>query len=230
MLAIEFVKHIDKFNFKNKSRLLYWFALADIDSSYILKTAHKICSSYSEAFHYKTGTMVDLEGLPKLGLYSEQQIRYITDASKDIRDMHFSIAKIEKMAHEDEKTAEKRAEEAIKKHQDKIEFEETQGLLKMIWGYMVFCQSGKELENKVLWEKLAELLNKKVSIIDIKCYNQLKTFPDDYQLSSIDLDHLNQINAFLKLEMGFGTVKLIKIPSSVSFDMLRLSKTSANKE
>jgi|LauGreDrversion4_2_1035121.scaffolds.fasta_scaffold146318_3 hypothetical protein len=84
--------------------------------------------------------------------------------------MHFSIAKIEKMAHEDEKTAEKRAEEAIKKHQDKIEFEETQGLLKMIWGYMVFCQSGKELENKVLWEKLAELLNKKVSIIDIKCY------------------------------------------------------------
>jgi len=53
--------------------------------------------------------------------------------------MHFSIAKIEKMAHEDEKTAEKRAEEAIKKHQDKIEFEETQGLLKMIWGYMVFC-------------------------------------------------------------------------------------------
>lgn len=165
MLAIEFVKHIDKFNFKNKSRLLYWFAMADIDSSYILKTAHKICSSYSEAFHYKTGTMVDLEGLPKLGLYSEQQIRYITDASRDIRDMHFSIAKIEKMAHEDEKTAEKRAEEAIKKYQDKIEFEESQGLLKMIWGYMVFCQSGKELENKVLWEKLAELISKKVSII-----------------------------------------------------------------
>ena len=72
MLAIEFVKHIDKFNFKNKSRLLYWFALADIDSSYILKTAHKICSSYSEAFNYKTGTIIDLEGLPKLGLYSEQ--------------------------------------------------------------------------------------------------------------------------------------------------------------
>jgi hypothetical protein len=50
MLAIEFVKHIESFNFKNKARLLYWFALADIDSSYILKTAHKVCASYSEAF------------------------------------------------------------------------------------------------------------------------------------------------------------------------------------
>ncbi len=58
----------------------------------------------------------------------------------------------------------------------------------------------------------------------------MKTFPDDYQLSSIDLDNLNQINAFLKLEMGVSITKLIKIPSNVSFDMLRLSKTSANKE
>ena len=82
--------------------------------------------------------------------------------------MHFSIAKIEKVPHEDEKTAEKRVEEAIKKHQDKIEFEETQGLLKMIWGYMVFCQSGKEIENKVLWEKLADLISKKVSTIACK--------------------------------------------------------------
>ncbi len=72
MLAIEFVKHIDKFNFKNKTRLLYYFALADIDSSYILKTAHKLCSSYSEAFLYKSGALIDLEGLPKLGLFSEQ--------------------------------------------------------------------------------------------------------------------------------------------------------------
>lgn len=77
--------------------------------------------------------------------------------------MHFQIAKIEKKPHEDEKSAEKRAEEAIKRHQDKIEFEETQGLVKMIWGYMVFCQSAKDYENKVLWEKLTELLNKKVS-------------------------------------------------------------------
>ena len=81
--------------------------------------------------------------------------------------MHFQIAKIEKLPLEDNKTSEKRAEDAIKKHQDKIEFEETQGLLKMIWGYMVFFQSGKEFENKVLWEKLSDLINKKVSFISI---------------------------------------------------------------
>lgn len=144
--------------------------MADIDSSYILKTAHKLCSSYSEAFLYKSGTLIDLEGLPKLGLFSEQQIRYITDASRDIRDMHFSIAKIERQPHEDERTAEKRAEEAIKRYQDKIEFEETQGLVKMIWGYMVFCQSAKDYESKVIWEKLTELLNKKVRSMLLNVY------------------------------------------------------------
>jgi hypothetical protein len=50
MMAIEFVKHLDEFSFKNKARLLQWFALADIDPSYILKSTHKICSAYSEAF------------------------------------------------------------------------------------------------------------------------------------------------------------------------------------
>ncbi len=72
MFAIEFVKHVDKFSFKHKARLLYQFALADIDPSYILKTTHKLCSSYSEAFLYKTGgTLVNIDGIPKLGLYSE---------------------------------------------------------------------------------------------------------------------------------------------------------------
>ena len=75
MLAIEFVKHIDKFSFKNKSLLLYWFALADIDPSYIIKTAHKLCASYSEAFLFKSSgqgsLLMDIEGLPKIGLYSE---------------------------------------------------------------------------------------------------------------------------------------------------------------
>lgn len=50
MLSIEFVKKIEDFNFKNKCRLLYWFAVADIDPSYIYKTIHKFCASYSEAF------------------------------------------------------------------------------------------------------------------------------------------------------------------------------------
>jgi hypothetical protein len=72
MFAIEFVKHVDKFSFKHKARLLYQFALADIDPSYILKTTHKLCSSYCEAFLYKTGgTLVNIDGIPKLGLYSE---------------------------------------------------------------------------------------------------------------------------------------------------------------
>lgn len=66
MLAIEFVKNIDKFSYKNKARLMYWFALADIDSSYILKSAHKLCSSYSEAFIHRN------DALPQLGLFSEQ--------------------------------------------------------------------------------------------------------------------------------------------------------------
>ena len=70
MLAIEFVKHIDKMSFKTKSRLLYWFAIADIDPTYILKTAHKLCASYVEAFLYR-GMDASLEDLPKLGLFTE---------------------------------------------------------------------------------------------------------------------------------------------------------------
>ena len=71
MFAIEFVKHIDKFSFKNKVRLLYQFAMVDIDPSYIAKTAHKISSSYSEAFINKTGALFNIDDIPKLGVYSE---------------------------------------------------------------------------------------------------------------------------------------------------------------
>ena len=53
MMAIEFVKNIDKFTFKNKTRMFYWLALADIDASYIIKSIHKVCASYSEAFLMK---------------------------------------------------------------------------------------------------------------------------------------------------------------------------------
>lgn len=65
MLAIEFVKHIDEFSFKEKCNLLYNFALADIDETYILKTSHKICSSYSEAFLHRGSE------IPKFGLYTD---------------------------------------------------------------------------------------------------------------------------------------------------------------
>lgn len=50
ILAIQFAKDIDKYNFKQKSKLLYMFAVADIDQSYIFKTLVKLCASYSEAF------------------------------------------------------------------------------------------------------------------------------------------------------------------------------------
>ena len=53
ILAVEFAKNIDLFNFKNKCKILYYFALADIDSSHTLKTAHKLCSSYSEALLHR---------------------------------------------------------------------------------------------------------------------------------------------------------------------------------
>jgi hypothetical protein len=70
------------------------------------------------------------------------------------------------LPNEDANTAEKRAEEAIKRHHDKIEFEETQGIIKIAWAYMVFCQSAEETsQNKILWEKITELINKKVFLI-----------------------------------------------------------------
>lgn len=56
MLAIEFVKNTDAYNFKNKCKLIYWFAMADIDPSYILKTVHKMCASYLEAFIHEDDT------------------------------------------------------------------------------------------------------------------------------------------------------------------------------
>jgi DNA replication initiation complex subunit (GINS family) len=43
MLAIEFVKHVDEFNFREKCNLIESFALADIDSGNILKTVQKLC-------------------------------------------------------------------------------------------------------------------------------------------------------------------------------------------
>jgi len=50
MLAIKFNRDSNEFSFKDKMKMIYWFALADIDQTYIYKTVHKMCSSYSEAF------------------------------------------------------------------------------------------------------------------------------------------------------------------------------------
>jgi len=38
--------------------------------------------------------------------------------------------------------------------------------MKIAWAYMVFCQSAEEpSENKILWEKITDLINKKVFLI-----------------------------------------------------------------
>jgi len=58
-------------------------------------------------------------------------------------------------------------EKVLEKYRDKIEYEETQAIIKMAWSYMVFSTSSKEKdhisENKVVWEKLSKLINEKVS-------------------------------------------------------------------
>ena len=48
--------------------MMYWLALADIDPQYILKTAHKMAASYSEAFLHRGYD----DDVVKLGLFSEQ--------------------------------------------------------------------------------------------------------------------------------------------------------------
>ena len=50
MLAIKFNRDLNDFSFKDKMKMVFWFALADIDQTYIYKTIHKMCASYSEAF------------------------------------------------------------------------------------------------------------------------------------------------------------------------------------
>jgi hypothetical protein len=58
-------------------------------------------------------------------------------------------------------------EKVLEKYRDKIEYEETQAIIKMAWSYMVFSTSSKEKdhisENKLIWEKISKLINEKVS-------------------------------------------------------------------
>jgi hypothetical protein len=58
-------------------------------------------------------------------------------------------------------------EKVLEKYRDKIEYEESQAIIKMAWSYMVFSTSSKEKdhisENKQIWEKISKLINEKVS-------------------------------------------------------------------
>lgn len=142
-----------------------------MDSSYILKTAHKLCASYAEAFACRSGGVLSQVEIPKggLGLFTPQQVRYIEDASRDINTLKSSIVKtdVQKLGHEED------SEIIIKKYQSKLALEETQALLKFVWSYMVFTMhpsTDKEYkdENKLLWEKLVKQLT--LHVITIKLF------------------------------------------------------------
>jgi hypothetical protein len=53
LLAIELAKHLDQIDFKSKCDTLHHLAQADIDSQFIYKTAHNLCSAYTEAITLK---------------------------------------------------------------------------------------------------------------------------------------------------------------------------------
>mmetsp|Transcript_19801 Transcript_19801/g.30531 ORF Transcript_19801/g.30531 Transcript_19801/m.30531 type:complete len:82 (-) Transcript_19801:237-482(-) len=54
VLAIEFVKNLDKLDLQKKATALRLFAQVDIDASTILRTAHTVCSSTLEALRLQT--------------------------------------------------------------------------------------------------------------------------------------------------------------------------------
>ena len=71
-------------------------------------------------------------------------------------------------------------EKVLEKYRDKIEYEETQAIIKMAWSYMVFSTSTKESdhisENKIIWEKLSKLINDKVSYSYFSINNNVLAF------------------------------------------------------
>ena len=139
MLAIEFSKHADSFSFKDKCKLLEYFALVDIDSGSILKTAQKMCQVYVEAFIIRgSGRASNDSEMPLLGMYSEAQIRYIEDATKDINKMRQSIIKIDA-----EEAKNEGAESILQKYKDQLEHAETSNVIKLAWSYMVFSSSAE---------------------------------------------------------------------------------------
>ena len=49
LLAVEFVRNLDKMNLNNKASILFSLASADIEAINIIKSAHMICASTLEA-------------------------------------------------------------------------------------------------------------------------------------------------------------------------------------
>jgi len=72
----------------------------------------------------------------------------------------------------------------------------------------------------MLWTKIAAILNRK-----------LELYPAKHQMTDFDVDMINQINCFLKVDMAKygGKIDLVKIPSKIRVKTLDLSITSVNK-
>ena len=73
---------------------------------------------------------------------------------------------------------EQKAKEKIREFKDKIEYEETLCLIKLVWSYMVFTSSQEtsfKEDNTQLWRRLISLLNQKVRTIMIMLL--VATFP-----------------------------------------------------
>ncbi|CDW78141.1 UNKNOWN [Stylonychia lemnae] len=215
MLAIKFNRDIEEFNFKNKTQMVFWFALADIDQSYIYKTVHKLCASYSEAFIQKEQ---DYEPA-QLGFFTEKQLKYIADAKSDLDDYESSIQNIEALNKELGK------EEQLIEMRDKFQHDQIECITKLMWSFMVF-QSSQDTDTKqdsqILWKKLIDILN-----------NKLKYFKKESKtlMKSFTLDLIHQMNAYFVIELKkYGMKSAIVVPSALKSQDPDYFITSVNKE
>eukprot|EP00347_Sterkiella_histriomuscorum_P000591 403375259 len=220
ILAIQFVKDIDKYNFKQKSKLLYMFALVDIDQSYIFKTLVKLCQSYSEAFIQR-----DFEHeSPPIGVFTDKQISYIEEAKRDLERYEEQTSSLVLKQHAKD-------ENKIVNVEQHLEFDNIQQLIKITWSLMVFThQQDSEQKQDItdLWTKLLGLLNQK-----LKRYSDFAGDKQDkkFNLSSFEQDMIYQINNFIKFEMSkYGVKNAIKLPKNIQIDEPQYKFSSVNHE
>merc|ERR1711935_711231 len=110
LLAVEFARHLNTYSLRDKCAILDSLATADIDAAGAIRTAHAVCASVFEAFRLQ---LIDqslqdplenvdqyieqlqqsiMAELPE-GLYTGDQVRFITAAREDISTLQHQIAK-----------------------------------------------------------------------------------------------------------------------------------------
>lgn len=92
LLSSQFGKHLDNIDFYTKCETLYYLALTDIDSQYIFKTTHNLCSSFAQAFSQKLSSNNNAD-FHLAGLFSEQQQQFIGAALQDLEKHEARIIK-----------------------------------------------------------------------------------------------------------------------------------------